>query len=151
MILHKISWYDTTRHDTIWPSNATRLNEWWRHRYASSVNDTVRPPNATPYLITMLLLTFNMQVRSKTENLKLNNLHQNTLPIGTISKRLLHNSWRIASRLARNKHWAETRDNLSGRGAGGATMGGVDRPRRTHVAAEIVANRFWTVSKLNVK
>jgi len=30
-------------------------------------------------------------------------------------------------------------------------VGGVDRPRRTHVAAEIVANQFWTVSKLNVK
>jgi len=48
--------------------------------YASSISDTVRPPNATPYLTTMLLLTFNTQVRSKTENLKLKNLHQNTLP-----------------------------------------------------------------------
>ena len=35
-------------------------------RYASSFNDVVRPPNATPYLTTMLLLTFNTQVRLKT-------------------------------------------------------------------------------------
>ena len=49
-------------------------------RYASSVSDTLWSPNATPYLTTILPLTFNTQLLSKTENLKLKIYIKNTLP-----------------------------------------------------------------------